>query len=217
VARPLSLNVEGRTVEVRVHKGDLPADFSSAGPIAIDCEAMGLSLVRDRLCLVQLTDGAGVVHLVQLERETFDCPRLKGLLSSPQVLKIFHYARYDIAMIQRWLGVPCFPVWCTKIASRLTRTYTDRHSLKELTRELLGVDLSKAQQSSDWGAETLSDAQLAYAASDVVHLHELKARLEEVLEREGRTALAQACFDFLPVRAALDLSGWAEEDIFSHS
>jgi ribonuclease D len=217
VAKPLSLNVEGRPVEVRLHKGDLPADFVPQGAIAIDCEALGLSLVRDRLCLVQLTDGSGVVHVVQLDRETYDCSRLKGLLSNPRVLKIFHYARYDIAMIQRWMGVPCFPVWCTKIASRLCRTYTDRHSLKEITRELLGVDLSKTQQSSDWGASVLSDAQLAYAASDVVYLHDLKSRLESMLERDGRTALAQACFDFLPVRAALDLSGWAEQDIFSHS
>lgn len=199
------------------HEGDLPANVKFEGSVAIDTETMGLNPFRDALCVVQLSDGKGDAHVVRLVRPDYNCPNLKSLVANPRVLKIFHYARFDVAMIQHWLGAPCFPVYCTKIASRLARTYTDRHSLKELSKELLNIDMSKAQQSSDWGAEKLSDAQLAYAASDVLHLHEIKARLDVMLEREGRIELAQACFDFLPVRAALDLSGWAEQDIFAHS
>jgi ribonuclease D len=204
-------------VTIHYHEGDLPAQVSFGSSVAIDTEAMGLNPFRDALCVVQLSDGRGDVHVVRLRRPDYDCPHLKGLLANPRVLKIFHYARFDIGMLQHWLGVPTFPVYCTKVASRLARTYTDRHGLKDLARELVGVDMSKAQQSSDWGADKLSDAQLSYAASDVLHLHDIKARLDVMLEREGRTDLAQACFDFLPVRAALDLSGWAEEDVFSHS
>ena len=199
------------------HEGDLPANVKFEGSVAVDTETMGLSPFRDALCVVQLSDGKGDAHVVRLQRPDYNCPNLNNLMSNPRVLKIFHYARFDIGMIQQWLGAPCFPVYCTKIASRLARTYTDRHSLKELAKELVNVDMSKAQQSSDWGADKLSDAQLAYAASDVLHLHEIKARLDVMLQREGRTELAQACFDFLPVRAALDLSGWAEQDIFAHS
>lgn len=199
------------------HEGDLPANVKFEGSVAIDTETMGLNPFRDALCVVQLSDGKGDAHVVRLVRPDYNCPNLKSLVANPRVLKIFHYARFDVAMIQHWLGAPCFPVYCTKIASRLARTYTDRHSLKELSKELLNIDMSKAQQSSDWGAEKLSDAQLAYAASDVLHLHEIKSRLDVMLEREGRIELAQACFDFLPVRAALDLSGWAEQDIFAHS
>jgi len=204
-------------VAIHHHEGDLPANVKFEGSVAIDTETMGLNPFRDALCVVQLSDGKGDAHVVRLVRPDYNCPNLKSLVANPRVLKIFHYARFDVAMIQHWLGAPCFPVYCTKIASRLARTYTDRHSLKELSKELLNIDMSKAQQSSDWGAEKLSDAQLSYAASDVLHLHEIKSRLDVMLEREGRIELAQACFDFLPVRAALDLSGWAEQDIFAHS
>jgi ribonuclease D len=199
------------------HEGDLPANVTFGAAVAVDTETMGLNPFRDALCVVQLSDGKGDAHIIRLRRPEYNCPHLKGLLASPQVLKIFHFARFDIGMIQQWLGVPCFPVYCTKIASRLARTYTDRHSLKEIAREILSVDMSKAQQSSDWGAEKLSDAQLSYAAYDVIYLHEIKARLDAMLAREGRVELAQACFDFLPIRALLDLSGWAEQDIFAHS
>jgi ribonuclease D len=199
------------------HEGDLPAHVKFEGSVAIDTETMGLNPFRDALCVVQLSDGKGDAHVVRLQRPDYNCPNLKALVSNPRILKIFHYARFDLAMIQQWLGAPCFPVYCTKIASRLARTYTDRHSLKELAKELVNIDMSKAQQSSDWGSPQLSDAQLVYAASDVLHLHEIKARLDTMLQREGRVELAQACFDFLPVRAALDLSGWAEQDIFAHS
>jgi len=205
------------SASVHLHEGDLPADVTFTGSVAIDTETLGLNPFRDALCVVQLSAGDGEAHVVRMHRPGYDCPNLKALISNPKVLKIFHYARFDIASLQHWLGATCFPVYCTKIASRLTRTYTDRHGLKDLSRELIGVDMSKAQQSSDWGADALSDAQLAYAASDVLYLHQLKAKLDAMLAREGRTELAQACFDFLPVRAALDLSGWAEEDIFSHS
>jgi ribonuclease D len=199
------------------HEGDLPANVKFEGSIAVDTETMGLSPFRDALCVVQLSDGKGDAHVVRLQRPDYNCPNLKNLMANPRVLKIFHYARFDVAMIQQWLGAPCFPVYCTKIASRLARTYTDRHSLKELAKELVNIDMSKAQQSSDWGADKLSDAQLSYAASDVLYLHEIKAKLDGMLQREGRTELAQACFDFIPVRAALDLSGWGEQDIFAHS
>lgn len=201
---------------ITLHKGDLPAGMDFGPVVAIDCEAMGLNLQRDNLTLVQLSSGDGKAHLVQLGRD-YDCPNLKALLADPKVLKLFHFGRYDIAMILRWMGVECAPVWCTKIASRLARTYTDRHGLKDVAREVAGVELSKAQQSSDWGNAELSDAQMQYAASDVLYLHKIKAGLEAMLVREGRLELAQACFDFLPMRARLDLAGWSEEDIFAHS
>ncbi|MGB2177348.1 MAG: ribonuclease D [Hyphomonas sp.] len=201
---------------ITLHKGDLPADMDFGPVVAIDCEAMGLNLHRDHLTLVQLSSGDGTAHLVQLGRD-YDCPNLKSLLTDPKVIKIFHYGRYDIAMMLRWMGITCAPVWCTKIASKLARTYTDRHGLKDVAREVAGVELSKAQQSSDWGTKDLSDAQMQYAASDVLHLHQIKAGLEAMLIREGRLEMAQACFDFLPMRARLDLAGWDDQDIFAHS
>ncbi len=177
---------------------------------------MGLNTARDRLCLVQLSAGDETCHLVQFAQGSYDAPNLKGLLGDPAVAKLFHFARFDLAALQHYLGVTCRPVYCTKVASKLARTFTDRHSLRDLCRELLGVDLSKQQQSSDWGAAQLSDEQLRYAASDVLYLHRLKVILDEMLEREGRRELAQACFDFLPSRAALDLAGWSEVDILAH-
>ena len=201
---------------ITLHKGDLPAGLDFGPIVAIDTEAMGLNLQRDNLTLVQLSSGDGTAHLVQLGRD-YDCPNLKTLLTDPKVVKIFHYGRYDIAMMLRWMGITCAPVWCTKIASKLARTYTDRHGLKDVAREVAGVELSKAQQSSDWGSADLSDAQMQYAASDVLYLHQIKAGLEAMLIREGRLEMAQACFDFLPMRARLDLAGWDEQDIFSHS
>jgi len=203
-------------VTAYLHKRDLPAGVLGDGPIAVDCEAMGLNQLRDRLCVIQLSDGRGDEHLVQFAAGDFDAPNLKALLADPARLKILHFARFDIALVQQYLGVVMAPVYCTKIASKLVRTYTDRHGLKDLTRELLGVEISKQQQSSDWGAENLSEAQIEYAASDVRYLHRMKAILDERLEREGRAAVAKACFDFLPARAALDLAGWAESDVFSH-
>jgi ribonuclease D len=200
---------------VYLHEGDLPAGALGPGPIAVDTETLGLIPQRDRLCLVQLSDGSGDEHLVRLSGD-YSAPRLKALLGDPGRLKLYHFARFDLAVMQHWLGVMAAPAYCTKTASRLVRTYTDRHGLKDLVRELLGHELSKAQQSSDWGAATLTDAQKDYAASDVRYLHRLKAILDERLAREGRTALAQACFDFLPHRARLDLSGWPEVDIFAH-
>ncbi len=217
MTRKLSLTVDGRNVAVYLHKGDLPADVRFNGPVAVDSETMGLSLMRDPLCLVQLSDGGSEAHLVQLDRDSYDAPNLKRLLTDPAHLKLFHFARFDVAMFQRDLKVVTRPIYCTKIASKLARTYTDRHGLKDLVKELLGRDISKEQQSSDWGAETLSDAQLNYAASDVVHLHALRDKLDVMLAREGRTEIAQACFDFLPTRVALDLLGWEETDIFAHS
>jgi ribonuclease D len=202
--------------QIKLHKGDLPAGMDFGPVVAVDTEAMGLNPMRDNLTLVQLSAGDGTAHLVQLTRD-YDCPNLKALLTDPAVLKLFHFARFDITMMQRWMGITCAPIWCTKIASRLARTYTDRHGLKDVAREMAGVDMSKAQQSSDWGAADLTDAQLQYAASDVLHLHQIKAGLEAMLVREGRMDLAEACFAFLPVRARLDLGGWAEEDIFAHS
>jgi ribonuclease D len=202
---------------IRLHRGDLPADFACGASVAVDTETLGLKPHRDRLCLVQLSAGDGSADLVQLGPDGYAAPRLKRLLGDPGVLKLFHFARFDLAVLFRYLGVMPGPVYCTKIASRLTRTYTDRHGLKDLVRDLLGIDLSKQQQTSDWGAETLSEAQLAYAAADVLHLHALKQRLDALLAREGRTPLARACFDFLPTRARLDLDGWDEEDIFAHS
>jgi len=201
-----------------LHIGDLPdGALAGATSVAVDSETMGLRLGRDPLCVVQLSAGDGNAHVVQLSRPDYDAPNLKKLLTDPAVTKIFHFGRFDIAMFHLHLGVVTAPVYCTKIASKLARTYTDRHGLKEISRELLGVDMSKAQQSSDWGAAKLSDDQLAYAASDVLHLHALRARLDEMLVREGRDALARACFDFLPHRALLDVRGWEEVDIFAHS
>ncbi|HEX5264231.1 MAG TPA: ribonuclease D [Phenylobacterium sp.] len=200
------------------HEGDLPADaLAGATAVAIDSETMGLRLGRDPLCVVQLSDGQGEAHVVRLDRSTYDAPNLKRLLTDPQVTKIFHFGRFDIAMFWLHLRVVTAPVYCTKIASKLARTYTDRHGLKDLTKELIGVDLSKAQQSSDWGAAKLSDEQVSYAASDVLHLHALRAKLDEMLVREGRDGLAQACFEFLPQRALLDVAGWEDVDIFAHS
>ena len=203
---------------IHLHEGDLPADVDLGDVIAIDTETMGLATARDRLCLIQLCAGDDEAHLVRFPRRDgpYAAPNLAALLVDPGRLKLFHFARFDLAAIKRWLGVDCAPVYCTKIASRIARTYTDRHGLADLTHELLGTELSKAQQSSDWGADQLTEAQLGYAASDVLHLHALKARLDVMLEREGRADLAQACFDFLPHRVALDLRGWSEVDIFSH-
>jgi len=217
MTRKLSLTVDGRNVVVTLHKGDLPAGFRPKGPsIGVDSETMGLQLARDRLCLVQLTDGGGEAHVVQLDRATYDAPNLKALLSDTGLEKIFHFGRFDLAVIMRDLGVACTPVYCTKIASKLARTYTDKHGLKDAVKELLQRDLSKEQQSSDWGASEITDSQLAYAASDVIHLHALRERLDAILTREGRMELARACFAFLPTRAALDLAGWDETDIFAH-
>jgi ribonuclease D len=217
MTRKLSLTVDGKNVVVLLHKGDLPEGVTFNGPVAVDSETMGLSLVRDPLCLVQLSDGGGEAHLVQLDRSNYNAPNLKRVLSDQKVLKLFHFARFDIAMFMRDLGLICAPLYCTRTASRLVRTYTDRHGLKDLCKELLGRDISKDQQSSDWGAAELTDAQLAYAASDVLHLHALKDKLDTMLAREGRVEIAQSCFDFLPTRAALDLAGWDEQDIFAHS
>ena len=201
-----------------LHDGDLPAEaLASAAVVAIDSETMGLRLGRDPLCVVQLSDGQGDAHVVQLRRPDYDCPNLKRLLTDPAVTKLFHFGRFDIAMFYLHLGVVTAPVYCTKIASKIARTYTDRHGLKDVTKELLGVDLSKAQQSSDWGQGKLSDDQVAYAASDVLHLHALRARLDEMLVRERRDGLARACFDFLPHRALLDVAGWEDADIFAHA
>ena len=201
---------------VYLHEGDLPEGVLSAGAIAVDTEAMGLDPHRDRLCVVQLSDGGPDEHLVRLAPGRYDAPHLKRVLADPGRLKLYHFARFDLAMIKAYLGVMAAPAYCTKTASRLIRTYTDRHGLKDLIKETIGIDISKQQQSSDWGAPELSDAQKEYAASDVRFLHRVKAVLDERLAREGRTALAQACFDFLPWRAELDLAGWPEADIFAH-
>ncbi len=197
------------------HEGDLPGDPFKPGPIAVDTETMGLNPIRDRLCLVQISDGGGDEHLVRLSGE-YSAPNLKKVLADPSRLKLYHFARFDLALIRQYLGVVAAPVYCTKTASRLVRTYTDRHGLKDLVRELLGAEISKQQQSSDWGAAVLSDAQKDYAASDVRFLHRMKPILDERLAREGRTELAQAIFDFLPWRAELDLAGWPDVDIFAH-
>jgi ribonuclease D len=199
-----------------LHHGDLPPGLVFGDIVAIDTETMGLDPNRDRLCLVQLSRGDGDAHLVQIPQGHHDAPNLTRLLADPAIVKLFHYGRFDIAMLYRHFGVLTGPVWCTKIASKLTRTYTDRHGLRDLCRELLGVEISKQQQSSDWGAPHLTEDQLAYAASDVLYLHRLKAILEGLIEREGRTDIAQACFQFLPMRARLDLLGWASEEIFAH-
>lgn len=204
-------------MSIHLHQGDLPDGLDLGPLVAVDTETQGLNLHRDRLCVVQLSAGDGISHLVQFPDRNYDAPNLRKVLSDPSVMKILQYARFDIGVIKRNMGVIMAPVFCTKIASKLVRTYTDRHGLAALCKELLGVDLSKQQQSSDWAARELTPEQLSYAASDVLYLHQLKEKLETMLEREGRTALARACFDFLPTRAELDLAGWQENDIFSHS
>jgi ribonuclease D len=209
---------QGIALANHLHEGDLPDGvLAGAASVAIDSETMGLMLGRDPLCVVQLSAGDGEAHVVRLSRPAYDAPNLKRLLTDPSVLKIFHFGRFDIAMFLLHLQVMTTPVYCTKIASKLVRTYTDRHGLKDLVKEVLGVDISKTQQSSDWGASQLTPDQVAYAASDVLHLHGLKQKLDAMLAREGRSGLAQACFDFLPQRAALDVAGWPDVDIFAHS
>jgi ribonuclease D len=204
-------------MNIRLHRGDLPDLSRYKDAVAIDTEAMGLDPNRDRLCVVQLSPGDGSADVVQIPAEISDAPNLKRLFADASVTKIFHFARFDLGLLYKTFGVMPGPVYCTKIASRLARTYTDRHGLKDLTRELLGIDISKQQQSSDWGAATLTEAQLAYAASDVQNLHALRQKLDVMLAREGRSGLAEACFRFLPERVRLDLAGWAAEDIFAHS
>jgi ribonuclease D len=203
-------------MKIHLHQGDLPNGLDLGKLVAIDTETLGLNPFRDRLCLAQLSAGDGVCHAVQFRAGQYAAPNLKRLLGDPSVTKLFHFARFDIAMFRRYLNQVCAPIYCTKIASKLVRTYTDRHGLKDLVRELLNIDLSKEQQSSDWGADELSEKQLAYAANDVAYLHQLKTALDAMLAREGRTQLAKACFDFLPTRAELDLGGWEETDIFAH-
>ena len=202
--------------DIHLYRGDLPGGLDFGDSVAVDCEAMGLNSNRDRLCVVQLSAGDGVCHLVQLDKDRYDAPNLKAVLADKKITKIFHYARFDVGVIKRFLGVDCTPVYCTKIASRLARTYTDRHGLKDVCRELVGVELSKEQQSSDWGAETLSESQINYAAIDVLYLHKIREELEKILVREGRKDLAQKCFDFLDTRATLDIEGWPDTDIFAH-
>jgi ribonuclease D len=202
---------------IRLHRGDLPDLSRYRGSVAIDTETMGLDPHRDRLCVVQLSPGDGSADVVQMPKAGAEAPNLKRLLADPAILKIFHFARFDIGALYRAFGIMATPLYCTKIASRIARTYTDKHGLKDLVREMLGIDLSKQQQLSDWGADKLSEAQVAYTAADVVHLHALKEKLDVLLAREGRADLAQACFRFLPDRVRLDLAGWAGEDIFAHS
>ena len=197
------------------HRNDLPAGLTFGASVAVDSETMGLNPLRDRLCVVQLSAGDGHCHVVHLS-SAYDAPNLKALLGDPAVTKIFHFARFDVAVLKHYLGVDCAPVYCTKIASKLARTNIERHGLKDLCRDLLGIEISKQQQTSDWGAEVLNEAQIEYAASDVLHLHALKDKVDALLAREGRKDLAEACFTFLPARAALDLAGWGEEDIFAH-
>lgn len=203
-------------MSITLHQGDIPADLSFGDSVAVDTEAMGLNPKRDRLCLVQLSSGDGTAHIVQLDGQDYSAPNLKALMTDKNVTKIFHFARFDVAIMLEYLNIDCTPVYCTKIASRLCRTYTDRHGLKDLTRELLGVHLDKHQQSSNWGAKELSKDQLVYAASDVLYLHKLKAETEKMLDAVGRRELAQQCFNFLSTRAALDMEGWPEFDIFAH-
>jgi ribonuclease D len=214
-----ALPVSGNGPDIVLHRGDLPDGLVLGPSVAVDTETTGLHPHRDRLCLVQVCSGDNVCHLVHFPPDLqprFAAPNLKALLVDPSVFKLFHFARFDVGMLRRWLGIVCAPVYCTKIASRLVRTYTDRHGLKDLCRELLGVELSKEQQSSDWGAPTLTPEQLRYAASDVLHLHRLRERLDQMLIREGRQDLADACFAFLPHRAHLDLEGWADQDVFAY-
>ena len=201
---------------IHLHHGDLPAGLSFGSIVAIDTETMGLNPLRDRLCLAQLSSGDGDSHLVQFAQGAYDAPNLRALLTDPKVLKLFHFVRFDIAVMAHYLGAVASPVYCTKIASKLVRTFTDRHGLKDLCRDLIGVEISKQQQSSDWGAAVLTEEQKKYAASDVLHLHQLKIRLDEMLVRENRAQLAAACFSFLPTRAFLDLSGFESVDIFAH-
>jgi ribonuclease D len=203
-------------MKIKLHQNDLPDGLNLGPVVAIDTETLGLNPFRDRLCLAQLSSGDGVCHAVQFAAGNYAAPNLKKMLADPNVTKLFHFARFDIGMFRRYLNVECKPVYCTKIASKLVRTYTDKHGLKDLVRELLGVELSKEQQSSDWGAKVLTEKQLSYAANDVAHLHQLKTVLDAMLAREGRTHLAQASFDFLPARDELDLAGWEDVDIFAH-
>jgi ribonuclease D len=217
VVEPQAASAYAEVMTVHFHEEDLPQGVLAPGPVAVDTEAMGLLPGRDRLCVVQVADGRGDEHLVRFNPGSdYSAPNLKAVLADPDRLKLYHFARFDLAIMQAYLGVMAGPVYCTKTASRLIRTYTDRHGLKELIKELLQIDISKQQQTSDWGAPDLSDAQKDYAASDVRYLHQMKEKLDERLEREGRMKLAQACFDFLPHRALLDLAGWAEVDIFAH-
>lgn len=202
--------------DITLHQGDIPATLDLGGVVAVDTESLGLSWARDRLCLVQLSAGDGKAHLVQFAPDSYDAPNLKKLLADPKVTKLFHFARADLAMLAHYLGVMPKPVYCTKIASLLARTFTDKHGLKELAKDTIGIDLAKEQQTSDWGAQHLTPEQLSYAASDVLYLHRIRARLDAMLAREGRAHLAQAVFDFLPTRAALDLAGWENVDIFAH-
>jgi ribonuclease D len=212
----LGAGLNAKNASVELHEGDLPAGLAFGDSVAVDSETMGLDPHRDRLCLVQLSTGDGTCHLVRFADAVYDAPNLKALLTDTRVTKLFHYARFDVAMFRHHLGVTCAPLYCTKIASRLVRTYTGQHGLRDLCRELLGVALDKEQQSSDWGGGALSDDQLRYAANDVLHLHALRRKLDEMLAREGRAQLAEACFRFVPTRAALDLEGWADQDIFAH-
>lgn len=213
----LALSTESALTTIRMHEGDLPDLSAYRGAVAVDTEAMGLKPARDRLCVVQLSPGDGTADVVRIAQGQSRAANLERLLSDSAILKIFHYARFDVALLRQALDIRVTPIWCTKIASRLVRTYTDRHGLKDLAREVLGLEVSKQQQASDWGAPALTEAQVDYAASDVLHLHAIKAALEDRLRREGRLALAEACFRFVPVRAELDLLGWDEEDIFAHS
>ena len=212
---PKPLKREPESIEL--HEGDIPSSVSFGDSVAVDTETQGLDLGRDRLCVVQLSEGNGVCHLVQMRAGEYDAPNLKALMADTAVTKIFHFARFDLAILKRYLDVTVSPIFCTKIASKLVRTYTDRHGLKDVTRELLNIELSKEQQSSDWAANELSKDQLKYAASDVLNLHDIRDKLQAMLIREGRLELAQACFDFLPTRAQLDLNGWEDVDIFAHS
>jgi len=209
-------STKGMSMTNYLHKNDLPADLDLGPVVAIDCETMGLNPHRDRLCVVQMSGGDGNAHMIQIDKGQSEAPNLAAMLENPDILKLFHFGRFDIAAMYNAFGALAAPVYCTKIASKLVRTYTDRHGLKNLLQELLSVDVSKVQQSSDWGAPELTDAQLDYAASDVLYLHRLRDELDRMLAREGRVEMAQACFDFLPARARLDLAGWPEIDIFAH-
>ncbi len=213
----VSLKPRNKPEQVILHQGDLPDGLDFGSAVAVDTETQGLNLHRDRLCVAQLSAGDGICHLVQFAADTYDAPNLKALLIDPAVTKIFHFARFDVVILKRYLGVTINPVFCTKIASKLVRTYTDKHGLKNVTKELVGIDLSKEQQSSDWAAAELSSDQLSYAAADVLNLHLIRNRLADMLEREGRMDLARACFDFLETRGELDALGWADSDIFAHT
>ncbi|MSO55273.1 MAG: ribonuclease D [Rhodospirillales bacterium] len=216
VAKDASDPVKAKTPIIHLHQGDLPEKVDFGDSVAVDTETLGLNPHRDRLCVVQLSAGDGVCHVVHFQQPRYDAPNLRAVMADRKVTKIFHYARFDVLMLRRHLDVVCQPIYCTKIASKLVRTYTDRHGLKDLCRELLGLDLSKEQQSSDWGAEVLTPEQVKYAASDVLHLHALRAKLDPVLARESRAEIAKACFAFIPTRSELDILGWGEDDIFAH-